>query len=116
MSDRLIALDLGTTGVRALVVDAAGAVHARAYRPLETFFPAPGRDEQDPSELWTRSLEVLREALAGAGTVAGIGVVTQRSTVLALIAASAGAVPWPSRLRRAHARCGSGPQGLRSGG
>ena len=59
---RLLALDLGTTGVRALLVDGEGKVLARAYRPLATRFPEPGRVEQDPEEMWQRSVEVLREA------------------------------------------------------
>lgn len=81
----LLALDLGTTGACALVVGADGRARARAYRPLPTRFPAPGRVEQDPREMWERSLEVLREALAAAGAdrVAGLGVVTQRSTTVA---------------------------------
>ena len=42
----LVALDLGSTGVRALLLDESGAVRARAYRPLGSAFPAPGRVEQ----------------------------------------------------------------------
>jgi glycerol kinase len=83
----LLALDLGTTGACALVVGADGRVLARAYRALPTRFPAPGRVEQDPREMWERSLEVLREALGsaavGADQVAALGVVTQRATVVA---------------------------------
>lgn len=83
----LLALDLGTTGVRALVVDAAGAVRGRAWLPLATRFPGPGRVEQDPDEMWTASVAVLRQALAEARAqardVAGLGVVTQRATALA---------------------------------
>ena len=48
---RLLALDLGTTGVRALLVDGEGKALARAYRPLATRFPEPGRVEQDPEEM-----------------------------------------------------------------
>jgi glycerol kinase len=98
----LLALDLGTTGVRALLVDAGGAVRGRAWRPLETRFPEPGRVEQDPEEMWRRSVEVLHAALSEGGAavseVAGVGVVTQRATVLAWDAASgrplAPAVGW----------------------
>ena len=91
---RLLALDLGTTGVRALLVDGEGKALTRAYRPLATRFPEPGRVEQDPEEIWQRSLEVLREALsrAGAGGVAAIGVVTQRATTVAWDAASGAAL------------------------
>jgi len=85
--ERLLALDLGTTGVRALVVGCDGAVCGRSYRSLATSHSQPGRVEQDPSEMWRSSLVVLREALAESGgsahDVAGLGVVTQRATVLA---------------------------------
>ncbi len=83
----LLALDLGTTGVRALVVAADGSVPARAYRPLSTSYPQPGWVEQDPVEMWERSVEVMREVLDSAvverDALAGIGVVTQRATCLA---------------------------------
>jgi glycerol kinase len=83
----LLALDLGTTGVRALVVGAGGGVLARAYRPLRTRHPAPGRVEQDPGEMWERSAEVLRAALGQSGLaareIAGLGIATQRATAIA---------------------------------
>jgi glycerol kinase len=90
----LLALDLGTTGVRALVVDAEGRVLGRAYRSLGVRHPEPGRVEQDPEEMWQGALAVLRAALADAALdprdVAGLGVATQRSTVVA----------WDSETRR----------------
>jgi len=83
----LLALDLGTTSVRALAVDAGGAVLARASRPIETRCPLPGWVEQDAEAMWRGSESVLREALARAGRradeVAGIGVVSQRGTAIA---------------------------------
>jgi glycerol kinase len=98
----LLALDLGTTRVRALVLDGSGAVRGRAALPLATRFPAPGHVEQDPDEMWSASVEVLRRALglarAGARDVAGLGIVTQRSTALAWDAATgrplAPAISW----------------------
>jgi glycerol kinase len=83
----LLALDLGTTGVRAVVFDPAARTLARAYRPLGAAYPAAGRVEQDPRELFARSLEVLRAALDRARLrpveVAGLGLVTQRATAIA---------------------------------
>lgn len=85
--DHLLALDLGTTGVRALVISSDGRVSPRSYRALSTRYPEPGWVEQDPEEMWEQGVEVMREALQLAGVdpsqVAGIGVVTQRATVLA---------------------------------
>lgn len=90
MGDLLLALDLGTTGVRALLVEPAaktGAlVRGRRYRPLPVAFPAPGRVEQDPEVLFSRSVEVLSGALAEGGAaasdVAALGIATQRATAL----------------------------------
>ena len=87
MPEHLMALDLGTTGVRALVVHAGGRVLARSWRPLGVRTPSPGELEQDPNEMWDRSVEVLREALSdsklSAADLGGIGVVNQRSTAMA---------------------------------
>ena len=83
----LLALDLGTTSVRALAVAADGRVLARAQRPLAARYPRPGWIEQDAEEMWASAQAVLREALATARLaprdVAGLGIVTQRSTALA---------------------------------
>ena len=83
----LLAIDLGTTSTRALAIEAGGGVRGRALLPLDTRFPQPGRVEQDPEQLFARSLEVAREALARAGgaasDVAALGIVTQRATVVA---------------------------------
>ena len=85
--DLLLALDLGTTSVRALLVEPGGAVRGRQQLPLPVAFPAPGRVEQDPELLLARSVEVLAGALAAGGAtardVAALGIATQRATALA---------------------------------
>lgn len=104
-ADLLLALDLGTTGVRALAVEADGTVRSRSYRPLATSCPAPGRVEQDPEEMWDASVAVLRAALrearAEARDVAAIGVASQRATAIAWDAAAgsplAPAIGWQDR-------------------
>jgi glycerol kinase len=109
--DLLLALDLGTTRVRALVLEPGGAVRGRAERTLPVAFPAPGRVEQDPEALFQESLGVLREALANsraaARDVAALGIATQRATVLAWEAQSlaplAPAIGWQDQ--RTRARC-----------
>jgi glycerol kinase len=83
----VLALDLGTTSVRALVVGEDGSVRGRASRPLETRYPGPGRVEQDPAGWWRGAQQVMAESLARAGLRAAdlgaLGVVTQRATALA---------------------------------
>lgn len=67
MKPYIIAADLGTTSVKAVVVDDGGAVraaHAIEY-PLHT--PAPGRAEQDPDEIERAAAEAIRTSVAKAG-------------------------------------------------
>src|SRR5262245_13979203 len=78
------ALDEGSTGVRAVVVDPTGTPRAEAYREILPVHPAPGLVEHDPEALFAATLEVLRAALAmvPADHVRGIGIATQRGTAL----------------------------------
>jgi xylulokinase len=61
-----LGLDLGTTGVRALLIDDAGALlgSATAEHPLHS--PAPGWMEQDPADWWRATALAVRAALAEA--------------------------------------------------
>src|SRR5580693_10493881 len=83
----VVAIDAGTTGVRALVVDDAAQVVDVAYRELTQYFPRPGWVEHDPVEIWDAVCATLAEVggrLAEAGgTVAAIGITNQRETLVA---------------------------------
>lgn len=74
----MVGLDVGTTGVKAGVVDAAGAVAGAATCEYDTQTPRPGWAEQEPSEWWLASCAALREAISASGVapgaVSGIGV------------------------------------------
>ncbi|MGD0880216.1 MAG: glycerol kinase GlpK [Acidimicrobiales bacterium] len=82
-----IAVDAGTTGIRALVVDDQARVVDIAYRELTQYFPRPGRVEHDADEIWRSVRETLAEVagrLADADRVArAIGITNQRETVVA---------------------------------
>jgi glycerol kinase len=83
----VLAIDEGTTGVRALLFDENGRVAGRAYREVGASYPRVGWVEQDAQSIWERTVEVARSALAGAGAagrdLAAIGVTGQRSTAVA---------------------------------
>jgi glycerol kinase len=83
---RILAIDAGTTGVRALVVDEAGRVLARGYREFPQSFPRPGWVEHDPADWWTAAVEATREALAAAAVeardLAALGITNQRETTV----------------------------------
>jgi glycerol kinase len=81
-----IAIDAGTTGVRALVVDQRAQVVDVAYRELTQHYPRPGWVEHDPAEIWEAVRTTLAEVagrLVEHGRVAGtIGITNQRETVV----------------------------------
>jgi glycerol kinase len=82
----VLALDQGTTGSTALVVDPDGRVLARGYAELPQYFPQPGWVEHDPEEIWVTVERAARAALAearvGGAEVAAIGITNQRETTI----------------------------------
>jgi glycerol kinase len=80
----VIAIDEGTTGVRAFAVDASGRPVASSYREFTQHFPRPGWVEHDPLEILDATLEVLAGTIAQLDEpVAAIGITDQRETVVA---------------------------------
>lgn len=80
----VIAIDAGTTGVRAFAVDESGAPVARCYREFTQHFPRPGWVEHDPEEIWDTTVAVLAQTVELVGRpVAAIGITDQRETVVA---------------------------------
>jgi glycerol kinase len=82
--DHILAIDQGTTSTRAIVFDAAARPVAIAQKELTQHYPAPGWVEHDPEEIWSGTVAVAREALAGIpiDRIAGTGITNQRETVL----------------------------------
>jgi glycerol kinase len=82
----VLALDQGTSGSTALVVDEEGAVRARGYAELTQHYPQPGWVEHDPEEIWATMVAAARRALAEArvtgGELAAIGITNQRETAI----------------------------------
>jgi glycerol kinase len=82
----VLALDQGTSGSTALVVDGEGAVRARGHAELTQHYPQPGWVEHDPEEIWTTMAEAARRALGQArvagGEIAAVGITNQRETVI----------------------------------
>src|SRR4051812_21761357 len=79
----VLAIDAGTTGVTALVVDEQGSVAARGYQEFPQHFPRPGWVEHEPEEIWQATLAACRAALDTAAVpVAAIGITNQRETAV----------------------------------
>jgi glycerol kinase len=82
----VIAIDAGTTGVRAFAVDEQGVPRARSYREFPQHFPQPGWVEHEAEDIWRVTLETLgevaREIDAMGETVVAIGITNQRETAV----------------------------------
>ncbi len=80
----VIALDAGTTGVRALAISEDSQIKGLAYREFTQFFPQPGWVEHDATEIWESIQAVLAELIPSLdGPVSAVGITDQRETVVA---------------------------------
>ncbi len=82
----ILAIDQGTTGTTALVVDEELRVRGRAYRAIEQHYPRPGWVEHDPEELWESVQSAARAAAESANVVGSelqaLGLTNQRETTV----------------------------------
>ncbi|MDE6058577.1 MAG: glycerol kinase GlpK [Clostridia bacterium] len=81
----VIALDAGTTSVRAFVYDLkTGKFVHGASQEIKQSFPRAGWVEQDANEIYYKAAYCLNECVrfAGAENVAGMGITNQRETVV----------------------------------
>ncbi|HEV8296624.1 MAG TPA: glycerol kinase GlpK [Acidimicrobiales bacterium] len=82
----VIAIDAGTTGVRAFAVDEQGRPIGWAYREFPQHYPRPGWVEHDAQEIWDATLSALTEVTAEletrGDTIAALGITNQRETTV----------------------------------
>jgi len=108
---RILAIDQGTTGTTALLLDDRARVVGRGYAELPQHFPQPGWVEHRGEEIWATSLRAIGAALRRAGArpaaIETIGITNQRETTLlwdrATSRAVAPAIVWQDR--RTAERC-----------
>ncbi|HSS11813.1 MAG TPA: glycerol kinase GlpK, partial [Acidimicrobiales bacterium] len=79
-----IAIDAGTTGVRAFAVDDEGKPVGGAYQEFPQYFPRPGWVEHDPNEIWDAVSATLARVIGGLDgePIATLGITNQRETVV----------------------------------
>jgi glycerol kinase len=86
MTEYVAAIDQGTTSTRCMLFTHSGEVASLSQREHEQIFPQPGWVEHDPLEIWARTQEVIRDALAKAdvkpGEISAVGITNQRETTL----------------------------------
>ncbi|KKX27078.1 FGGY family carbohydrate kinase [Rhizobium sp. LC145] len=79
----VIAIDQGTTNTKAILVDAAGGLVAKASAPLRSHYPRPGWAEQSAEDIWT-SVQTAIADLVRCGTfeIEGLAIANQRETLV----------------------------------
>lgn len=90
MAELVLGIDQGTTGTKAVLFDSDLQVVGRGFREIPQIFPQPGWVEQDPEEIWLRSLAAVQDCLADAHQragitwrdVAGVGIDNQGETII----------------------------------
>ena len=105
-----IGIDIGTSSIKALLVDAQQRVQASAQQTLGVSRPQPGFSEQDPQAWWEAVQQVLASLAAdrpdAMGAVAGIGLSGQQHGAVLLDADDAvlrPAILWNDT--RSHLEC-----------
>jgi glycerol kinase len=80
------AIDQGTTSTRFIVFDKTGRIVSTAQGEHEQIYPRAGWVEHDPEEIWSRTQEVIAEAMQKQGLrpkdLAAIGITNQRETTV----------------------------------
>jgi glycerol kinase len=86
MKDYILAIDQGTTGTTALVVDRDGVIRGRGYAKIPQHYPKPGWVEHDPCEIWINTCQAISRAKHDAkiddARIAAIGIANQRETTM----------------------------------
>jgi gluconokinase len=115
--DLVVAVDIGTTGVKAAAVDGAAVSHRTAEREYPTRSPAAGWSEQDPDQVAEAAAAVARE-VTGAVRAAGRSVagVAFSGAMHSLIALAADGIPLTPSITWADGRAEAQARRLRATG
>lgn len=82
MSDPILVVDVGTSGVRAAVVHPDASVTNVHHQPVLPCSPSPGLVEFDAAALAAAALEMARATLAEVPRVAAVGIANQRASTV----------------------------------
>ncbi len=89
MAKYAVAIDQGTTSTRFMIFDHKGQVVGVNQKEHEQIYPKPGWVEHNPMEIWSRTQEVVQNALNPIGKpaidpkdIAAVGITNQRETTV----------------------------------
>lgn len=86
MTQYILAIDQGTTGTTALLIDHDLNLLSKVNHEFPQHFPKPGWVEHHPEEIWGSTLKSIKGCIAQAKVnpkqIAGIGITNQRETTV----------------------------------
>src|SRR5437764_1491909 len=86
MARYVLAIDQGTTGTTALVIDRRLSVKAKINVEFRQIFPRPGQVEHDFEDIWASTLKAVQGALRAArlkgSAIEAVGITNQRETTV----------------------------------
>ena len=86
VSGYILAIDQGTTGTTALLVDSSGRVLWQSYREITQIYPQPGWVEHSPSDIFDSVIETVDDLLEATEIsprqIVAIGIANQRETTV----------------------------------
>jgi glycerol kinase len=86
MTDYICAIDQGTTGTTAVVLDDDLHTHAQVNQEFDQIYPKPSWVEHDPDVIWETTLQTVDEARRAAGLapddIEAVGLTNQRETTV----------------------------------
>jgi D-xylulose kinase len=86
MTELVLAIDAGTTGVRSIFFDSSGNIAAKAYAEYESLYPHPSWVEQKAESWWNKSCETIQQCIRKQNIspkqVIAVSVTNQRETIV----------------------------------
>lgn len=80
----ILAVDQGTSSTRAMIYSTEGDLITLRQYPITSYYPKPGWVEQDPEEIWQKTLQAMQEVVKSVplDAIISCGITNQRETTL----------------------------------
>lgn len=86
MSDYIIGIDAGTTGIRIFCFNRSGNVISSSYSEFKQYYPKSGWVEHDAEEIWAKTekliVKAIRNGKLSPSKAVAIGITNQRETTV----------------------------------
>jgi len=80
----ILAIDQGTSSTRAMLYSSDGVLVTSSQYQISQYYPQPGWVEQDPEEIWQKTLRAMRDVVSevNSNSIIACGITNQRETTV----------------------------------